>query len=108
MTYKAHAAPPKKHASITSMGTANIENELALVPQYPKSRVPTFSKAKSKNMRKKPTMNAISKLVLGLFRCSRSKSRKENTGMIHQLKGMVDGNMKLPNPKKKSTNSNTK
>lgn len=108
MMYKAHAAPPRKQASITSMGTANIENELALVPQYPKTRVPMFSKAKSKDMRKKPRMNAIPKLVLGLFRCSRRKSSKENVGIIHQLKGIEDGIMKLPNPKKKSMNSNTK
>ncbi len=106
--YKAHAAPPRKHVSITSIGTASIEKELPLVPQYPKRRVPIFSKAKSKDIRKKPTMNAIFRLVLGLFRCSRRKSSKENVGMIHQLKGMVDGNMKLPNPKKKSMNSNTK
>jgi hypothetical protein len=108
MMYKAHAAPPKKHTSITSMGTANMENELALVPQYPKSRVPMFSKAKSKDMRKKPTINAIFRLVLGLFRCSRRKSSTENVGMIHQLKGIVDGIMKLPSPKKKSMNSKTK
>lgn len=108
MMYKAHAAPPKKHTSITSMGTANIEKELPLVPQYPKRRVPMFSEAKSKDIRKKPTMNAIFRLVLGLFRCSRRKSSTENVGMIHQLKGIVDGIMKLPSPKKKSMNSNTK
>jgi len=108
MTYKAHAAPPRKHVSITSMGTANIERELPLVPQYPKRRVPTFSKAKSKEKRKKPTMSAISKLLLVLFRCSSRKSNTETMEITHQLKGIVDGIMKIPNPKKKTTNSNTK
>jgi len=43
-----------------------------------------------------------------LIRCSSRKSSNETTGIIHQLKGIPDGTMKTPNPKKKTTNSNTK
>jgi hypothetical protein len=106
--YRAHAAPPRKHVIITSMGTAMMKRELPLVPQSPNTRVPMFSKAKSKIIRNRPTISAIFTLLLVLLRCSAKKSSPETKGTIHQLNGITDGTMKIPSPKKKTANSKKK
>lgn len=107
-TYNVQAVPPKKQVSITSMGTAKTKRELPLVPQYPKTRVPTFSKTKSKTIRKIPMNKATPRFFLVLFRYSNINNRNETDGIIHQLKGIGEGTKKTPNPKKKIMNSNTK
>jgi len=107
-TYNAQAVPPKKHVSITSIGTAKTKRELPFVPQYPKTRVPMFSKTKSKTIRKTPMNKAISRFVLVAIRNSDRNKRNETDGMIHQLKGIEEGIKKTPNPRKKIMNSSAK
>jgi len=70
--------------------------------------VPTFSKAKSKTIRKTPMTKAISRFLLVAFRNSNRNKRNETDGMIHQLKGIEEGTKKTPNPKKKTMNSSAK
>jgi len=107
-TYNAQDVPPKKQVNITSIGTAKTKRELPNVPQYPKTRVPTFSKTKSKTIRKTPMNKATFRFFLVAFRYSNRNKRNETDGMIHQLKGIEEGTKKTPNPKKKIMNSNAK
>jgi hypothetical protein len=89
------------------MGTAKIEKELPVVPQYPKTRVPTFSKTKSKTIKNVPMSKAAFRFFGVLFRYSNRNNTTEIDGMIHQLKGIEEGIKKTPSPKKKIMNSRT-
>jgi hypothetical protein len=67
--------------------------------------VPTFSKTKSKVIKKAPMIKAAFKFFGVLFRYSNRNNITEIDGIIHQLKGTVEGIKKTPSPKKKIINS---